>query len=103
MRQSENFSDTAPPESMPCESQERWLPLVVSFAEVPPGREMWQAHPFQRINGQLVSRLLRSTFDLRTNMILKAFSAPSATLHGTTMRRGADTIMAGTEFTCFTS
>ena len=63
---------------------------------------MWQARPFQKTNGRLISRLLRSTFDSRTNMILKAFSAPSATLHGTTMRPGANTIMAGTASTCFT-
>ena len=54
-------------------------------------------------SGRLVSQLSSNTFDLRTSMTLKVFSAPSAILHGTMMSPGANTMRAGTESACFTS
>ena len=49
-----------------------------------------------KTRGQLASHLLTNTFDWRTSMTLKVFSAPSAILPATMMRRGANTMRAGT-------
>jgi hypothetical protein len=64
---------------------------------------MWQAHRFRMTKSRLVSQLLSSTFDLRTSMILKAFSAPLAILHGMMMSHGVTTIRAGPASASFMS
>ena len=52
---------------------------------------------------QFASQSLHSTFDWRTSMTLKAFSAPSEMPHGTMTSRGANTTRAETESAGFTS
>src|SRR6266446_4861098 len=64
---------------------------------------MWQAHLFRKTktHGRRVSQLLSNTFDWRTSMTWKVFSEPSAMLHGTMMRHGANTIRARPGFRLF--
>ena len=74
----------------------RWYYFV---AQASPGGECGKR--IQKADGRLVSHSLSTTSDLRTSMILKVFSTPSAIPHGTTMSRGTNTIRGETESVFF--